>query len=786
MLRRVDRTLLEENRVAPPADQNAVALVGCGHAWNGHRVRIVDPQTMTPRAEDEIGEVWVSGPSIAAGYWNRPQETADTFGTRLGDADDAGFLRTGDLGFLSQGEVFITGRLKDLIIIAGRNYYPQDFERVLDETIEGVKPGCSAAFSVAIDDAEAVVIVAELERGEGRARALKAEDATALFVKIRENLAAVCEVGPAEIVLVRSGAIPKTSSGKIRRSECRRAYLNKELDVVARSRPNAEDAPNSPPSTATAASGLNAAFREAFAMLPREQRVQLATSFLILEAARVLRAPQSQLSADSRLLSCGLSSLGALELKHSMDALLGKETPLAPFLGDATISEIAELAVNGPAPDGGEDADEKGSGRLGLSPSQMAIWAVQRLDPLSAVYNLHLAFDIHGVLDGVALRQASDSLIERHPLLRTIYCEDSTGPFQRRVSSIGEYFSILDAQGWSDAALQNDMSERILEPFDLTRGPLLRLVLYKRSDLRAAALICAHHICLDLWSMLTLSTELKEAYRLAREGRPPKLAAIAADYADFVSSGRRYLESEAFGEDWAYWRRQLAGELPVLALPTDHKRRSSTTSRGGAFPLTLDAALTARVKNMAREEGATLFALLLAVYKLLLYRFTNDRDVIVGSATSGRNQSRFAPVIGNFVNPVALRTRIEPQRTFADYLREVRQCVAEAVAHQDFPFSTLVERLNPARVEGQWPIFQTFFVLHQPQADIPTELTALALGERTTPFAFADWKISGISVDTRAERFDLKLMAAESDGGLILSFQYREDVFDRDTIARLA
>ena len=423
-----DRASLEKNKVVPPSGRSAVALVSCGRAWNGHRVRIIDPSSLTPCADDEVGEIWVSGPSIAAGYWNCPQETSETFEARVEDSPHQTFLRTGDLGFMSRGEIFITGRLKDLIIIAGRNYYPQDFERVLDETIDGVKPGCSAAFSVTIEDAEAVVIVTELDRGEGRERGLDTQGATALFARIRENVSSVCDVGPAEIVILRPGAIPRTSSGKVRRAECRRLYLDDRLDVVARSGALAAATADGFESPEALTPGVNATLRQAFAMVAPEQRIQLATSLLISEASRILRTPSSQLGKNSRLLSCGLSSLGALELKHAIDALIGAETPLAPYLGDATIAEIAELALRGPVTDVADDAGESNIGRPGLSPSQKAIWTVQRVDPASAIYNLHLAFDVDGVPNEAALKEASDRLIDRHPILRTVYSEESGDP----------------------------------------------------------------------------------------------------------------------------------------------------------------------------------------------------------------------------------------------------------------------------------------------------------------------------------------------------------------------
>jgi len=783
MVRHVQREALEKNRVLPGEGRDAMAVVGCGRPWRGHRLRIVDPETRKPCADGEIGEIWFAGDSVAKGYWRRPEETERVFAARIDGGDDEAYLRTGDLGFYSDNELYVTGRLKDLIIVGGRNYYPQDFERVLDDTVDATRAGCCAAFSITVEDEESLILVAELERQA--AQAIQSVGAEALFRQIRENLAAECDIGPREIVLVRSGAIARTSSGKIRRAQCRRDYLDGRLPVLARSGA-ASEAARSPDRAIQDAQGAQTMLRQAMSLLAPPQRAQLATGFLISQAARLLRVPESQLHSDSRLASSGLDSLRALELKHALDELLNVETPLALFLTDKTFFEVAQAATEAPeAPTIEADSQDQQAFRLSLP--QQAIWTAHQLDPRSNAYNLHLAFDLRGRLDVGSFERAFARTVERHAALRTVYRAGTDGPLQRPLAAPDGAFEVVDARLWSDDALQRALGERAARPFDLERGPLLKVALFQRSQDRSTALLHAHHIVADLWSLVIFLKELEAAYGAARSGASGELSTLHASYRDFVSWQRRYLASEAARADWSHWRAQLAGELPTLALPYDRRRPASPGNDGAAAVLRLDSGLTSELKRLGRTRDATLFVVLLAAYKTLLRRFTNQSEIIVGTAASGRASGRFAPVVGNFVNPLALRTRLRADTAFVDHLNEERRCVIDALAHQDFPFATIVERLSPERSEGQWPVFQTFFVLQQAQTAELAHLAELALGEDTPPFAFADIELRGVALTPRIERFDLKLMAAEAaDGGLVLSFQYRCELFRDETIERLA
>ncbi|WP_158271784.1 non-ribosomal peptide synthetase [Methylosinus sporium] len=787
-LRRVDRTELEANRIVDAGAGNAVSVVGCGRVWPGHEVLIVDPHTTSPCDDRTVGEIWVTGPSVAQGYWNRPSASESTFRAQLAGEDTRRFMRTGDLGFLDRGELYITGRLKDLIIVGGRNYYPQDFENAIDDDVDEVRPGCSAAFSVTMEEREALVVVVEPQRS--LLPSLRENGAQqALFQKIRERLASGCDIAPSEIVLVQPGSIPKTSSGKIRRAECRRGYLEGRLPILARTREERIIAADRQENAiAPALAGSDALLRDALGLLASPQRIALLTRFLLSTAARLLRMPESGLSEDAPVVASGLDSLRAVELKHALDALLGVEVPLSPLLSDMTFRQVAEALCESASPRAAEPMRAEDASDRGLSYTQRAMWAVHQLEPSSVAYNLHLALRIEGPVDSAALSMSLADVLERRPILRGVYGLEGDDVVQSAtpLRSIGDCFSIVDAAGWTRDQLQNDMGLRAWKPFDLAAGPILRATLYRHDDHGATLLLCAHHIALDLWSLLIVLDELRLGYAARCAHRKADLPALSTSYRDFVSWQRRYMRSEASESAWRYWRERLGDELPVLALPADHPRSSEPRCLGSTFRTQLDAKTTAALKTLAHANGVTLFAVLLAAYKIVLYRYTHQQDLIVGTASSGRSQGRFRNVVGNFVNPLALRTRLAPQKPFSEYLRDVHRCVIEALEHQDFPFSELVERLQPERVAGQWPIFQTWFALQQAQSDAESGYAQLALGEDSEPLPWGELTISGLPLEARIERFDLKLMAAETRDGLALSFQYRRDLFEDATIARLA
>ncbi|MFA5921350.1 MAG: amino acid adenylation domain-containing protein [Methylococcaceae bacterium] len=887
---------------AKRSERNAeVRSIACGATPSHHEIRIVDPETGSLCQEGRIGEIWVAGPSIAKGYWNRPEQSEQTFQARLPDKDGIGhssadinsqrqehqpqtFLRTGDLGFLDNGQLYITGRIKDLIIIRGRNFYPQDIEQALTEEISSLIPDGCVAFSITHEDEEQLIVVAEITRA-----AMRSGDYAAIAAAVRKALAEVCELAAAELILVQPGTVPKTSSGKIRRQPCKQMYLENSLPALFRSgdqtnvkyspvgeqaslRALEENSPMpSPDHFAGSEMGRAAArqggvhggtpqyqiLQQALSAVPQAQRALLIGRFLKHKIARLLKVEESLVATDSPICSLGLDSLKAVELKHAADDLLGMDAPLSLFLSDDSLEKIAEklseatessagCAVNNKSSDdkalpinlrdnrqkalskgrglGDDCMDAGGRATQGavaegkskalyssdLSATQLSMWTMQQLEPNSIVYNLHLALRIAGKINQERLRQAFRYLTARHIMLRTLYRAGTNDEVIQQIlptSELPDFFTAIDASAWPESQLQDDMARRAREPFDLETGPLLRITCYAHgkpglqndplssrggneqslpTETCHTLLICAHHIAVDLWSVLILVSELKTIYAELSSGREPLLNNLNSSYTDFVAWQRQYLKSAACDKAWTYWHRQLTGELPLLSLPTDRPRPTVSDYRGASVSFRLNRDETEQLKKLAGQQGVTLFALLLTAYKVLLHRYTHQKDVIVGVPTSGRSQSRFAPIVGNFVNPLPLRSYPSGNKAFTDYLAEVNGALLTALEYQDVPFSLMVERLQPERVADHWPIYQTLFVLQQAQVGIDTDLAHLALGEDGTPLLWDDRKMQPLSLCQRIERFDLKLMAAECGDGLLLSFQYRSDLFTVETVDRIA
>lgn len=329
VVRSVDAAALEQGLIAEQIPGHpARSLVSCGHAWLGQILRIVDPQTGTPCPPGEVGEIWLSGESVALGYWNRPEATAETFRACLPDSDQT-FLRTGDVGFVDGGEVYITGRLKDLIIIRGRNHYPQDIEHTVERSSDVLRPGLGAAFAVDTPDGEALVVVHEVERVH-----LRKLDVDQVIRQILQAVSEEHELLVHAIVLLRTGSLPKTSSGKVQRSVCRDHFLAGSLHAVGRwTVPLAEPPPPSVPAETAAAPATEAWIRD----------------WLVLRVASRLRIPASEIDTLEPLAHYGLESTLAVSLSDELGRKLGVRLEPLIFWEYPSIQELASFLATLPA-----------------------------------------------------------------------------------------------------------------------------------------------------------------------------------------------------------------------------------------------------------------------------------------------------------------------------------------------------------------------------------------------------------------------------------------------------
>jgi amino acid adenylation domain-containing protein len=757
----LDTDALAQHRLRYPSEDSGITrVVSCGQPAQGSSVTIVDPESLLPSPPNKIGEIWVSGPSVALGYWNLPAETQHTFQAQASGNADRSFLRTGDLGFLRDGELFVTGRLKDLIIIRGRNYYPQDIEETMGAAHPALRPGCGVAFAIEKDREEQLVVVQE--------SAIRSDDELDKAIQqIARNISDVHELSAHAIVLIQAGTIPKTSSGKLQRQACKKDFLNQRLDVLKEWRET----------------GAASQSRVTRPSLDSSDRTAVAT-WAIAELARRTGIEPAEVNVHQPLMGYGLNSLTAVELCHSIQVRFGIEIASSDFFDGLTIADL-EKKINSAAPLVSSSRPSQPS-TYPLSYGQRALWVLHQMAPESAAYNISRAIRIASALDVEALRQAFQTLVDRHPCLRTIFVDTAGEPVQQVAEKAQVCFEHVDARSWSGAELEKTLVEQSHLVFSLTQGPLFRPTLYAGPENSQLLHVAVHHIVADYWSLTLLLDELGKLYQAQHSNSEAALAPLEHSYADFVEWQRGKLSGPEGERLLGYWKEELSGELTPLSLPADHSRPPVQTFHGSTLPFTIDARLTGKLKQFAAEQQTTLFAVLLAAFQVLLYRLTSQKQITVGCPVAGRSRAEFASTVGYFVNAVPLRADFQQRQTFIGFLSQVRKRVLKAFAHDLYPFSLMVEQLGLARDPAIAPVYQSMFVFQQTYGSHSDDFVRFALGQPQAQVTVGGLQLESVAVEQRTTQFDLTLTAGEGPDGLVGAWEYSSDIFEKVTVARWA
>jgi non-ribosomal peptide synthetase component F len=343
-----------------------------------------------------------------------------------------------------------------------------------------------------------------------------------------------------------------------------------------------------------------------------------------------------------------------------------------------------------------------------------------------------------------------------------------------------------DAAGWDEAALESRQAELAWSPFDLERDSLLRVGVLHCGPDEHRIVVALHHIVADFWSLGVLLEELSVLYReRGRAGMPHGLRPLPSTYAEHVQRQRSRLEGPEGERLWEFWRHELLGRQLVLDLPTDRPRPLLQTFRGDARSARLDAERTDRLRALAREQRTTLFTVLLTALQVLLYRYTGEEEILVGSPTAGRSSARVAGVVGYFVNPVVLRGDLAGDPDFAALLGRGRQAVLAALAHRAFPFPLLAERLAPERDPSRSPVFQVMLAFEQERGGHQRGLAALAVGEAGVPVEIGGLAAETLRLPPGGAQVDLTLFAAVVEGRLAMCLRFNPDLFDGATAARM-
>ncbi|WP_051711550.1 condensation domain-containing protein, partial [Andreprevotia chitinilytica] len=731
-------------------DGTEVVLTGASCTVD-HRVIIVDPATCTPLADEQVGEVWIQGGSVAQGYWGRPEESDRTFRAEL--AGHAGaWLRTGDLGFVSDGGLYITGRIKEVMIFNGRNIYPQDVEITIEALDPAFRANGCAAFTLEDGTATGLVVVQELER---RRQPLL----EGLQGRIRTELADRHEIFDlAAVLLVRAGNIPRTSSGKIQRGRCRQLFETGAIDAIwSWNRADEALQAESPdrPATPTEQTLLKA-WQEAFG----NSNIAVTDNFFLL----------------------GGHSLLAAQLIAKLRSEFQIELPLSTLFHAPTIVALAreidaqgQTAIALPPIVHGEHAE-----RLPLTFAQQRFWFLDQYQPNNPFYTIPLALTIGGAVNASLLQRVLDALVERHAPLRTVFQLDAGQPMQVILPKLSVPLRVIDLSDLSveqaDQQAKEEIHTEAYRPFDLANGPLMRATLLRQADAQHTLLLSLHHIIYDGGSTVPLLTELTQLYAALSAGRPTPLQPLAVDYADYTQWEAKHLGGTWLDTQLAWWRDALNGVPPLLAIPTDRPRLPGNSQRGAACALNLPSQLIQDLTALGRQHNATLFMVLTAAMNALMYRTTGQNEFCLGMMSANRPAGTEA-LIGNFINVVPLRSRLNGETSFPALLADTARNLLASYERQ-LPFELILQHVAVQRDLAYMPYVQVVLNFH---SELLRDEGSLRWQDNQ------ELQIAGRHANSvQHAAFDIKVEMQDHEGGLAVSFEYSTDLFESATIARMA
>jgi amino acid adenylation domain-containing protein len=732
--RRFGSEALAQRQVVPDAD--GAVLVGCGSAPSAHALRIADPQSGAPIAAGAIGEIWAAGPSIAAGYWNRPVESAATFLA----CDGARWLRTGDLGFVHEGELFVAGRLKDMVIVRGHNIYPQDIERVVEAQVDVVRAGRIAAFQVDGKQGEGIAVAAEVSRATQKLIAPE-RLAEAVSAVVGEH----CGESPVLVLLLNPGGLPKTTSGKLQRQACRIAWQDGSLDAYA---------------------VIEGGQRRCTMDVPFAAATAVQAE-LVGIWCDVLQCEPSQITgSNAHFFGCGGTSLAAADLSARIAVRWSIDFSPADIFVDprfvavaSTIDVRRQAGTRQPTPEPEESL---------LSYAQQRQWFLWRLDPASTVHHVSGVLHLGRGLEPEQWRSRFSAVVARHALLRTVFAPNAEGlagsvvrpdlPMEVVERNLRDTdASSLQMRVAQEAAWVND------RPFDLTTGPLLRAALLQLPRGEQALVVVMHHIIADGASMQILVDELAAT----------ELAPLPVSYSAYAEWQRAILTGGEGARQLAWWRETLGPESPVLELPIDHARQARATYTAAQHRLELPPASGGDLRRCAAAHGTTPFVVMLAAFQALLFRYTGQHDIRVGAPVANRGAAEWHGLIGLLVNTLVLRNVVHGRLTLSAVLTQAALAVQGAMAHPDLPFEQLVEALKPERSLTHNPLVQVT-INH-----VAEDFRAFERNIGT--------RVIAREVLRNSVQFDLTLEIREApDGALRADFVYAQELFDADTVGAMA
>ncbi|HKP12625.1 MAG TPA: amino acid adenylation domain-containing protein, partial [Blastocatellia bacterium] len=720
------------------------------------QIYILDKQ-LRPAPVGVPGELYIGGSGVGRGYLGRYELTSDRFvpdpfsrvpGMRL--------YRTGDLArYLTDGSIEYLDRIDNQVKIRGFRIELGEIEAALMQ-----HPGIAAAATVCqtvADDKRLVAYIVACTPGAPDGEAVAGGEAGLSDLSSATASSEAPDLSPKSLrsflnqhlpsymvpsIFVMLDALPRGLNGKLDR---------KALPAPEQIHSGSQDhfvAPRTPVEEKVA--GI-------WAEVLGVERVGVDDNFFELGGHSLLAIRVASRLREAFQVTLSLRTL--FERSTVADLAVSVETAIAAAEG----SESRPIV-----PIGRE-------GNLPLSFAQERLWFMNQLEPESAVYNIQTATRLDWPINRPAFEQSLTEVVRRHEALRTTFPSVDGRPVQRIAALTGFRLDVVELRHLNEAdraAVAHRLGqEQAQRPFDLARGPLLRVTLLRLGERDHLVVISMHHIVSDAWSRELFIKELVGLYEVFVSGKPSPFAELPIQYADYAAWQRGWLQGEGLEQQMAYWKQQLSGAPAMVDLPTDRPRPPVQSFRGATQSFSVSKAVTDQLKALSRSEGASLFMTLLGAFKTLLYRYTGQPDVVVGTPIDSRNWVQVEELIGIFVNTLAIRTSLSGNPSFREVIRHVRDVALGAYAHQEVPFEKLVEELDTERSLSHMPIYQVMFALGE---------------EATTTFNRPGLGVRPMEIDNYTTKFDLGLAMTEGKDGLEGCFEYSTDLFDQPTVARIA
>lgn len=701
-------------------------LPSIGQAIDNAKIHLLD-ENLSPVAQGDVGEIYIGGACLAKEYLHRPDLSAERFIEIDGDKS-VRLYKTGDLArCLASGDYEYLGRCDQQVKIRGYRIELGEIEAVLDQHL------CVK---------EVAVIAAEDRPGTRRLLGyviLNQSNYPGLVAELRQFVGDRLPdyMIPSQIVCL--DAFPLTPSGKIDR---------RNLPVPQQLSP------------------------DDYFVEPKTTLEQQLTSIW----AKVLGL--AQVGTNQNFFELGGHSLLATQIIIRIREELEQNVPFPQLFEMPTIGELARWLSTQPKIETAvpiilEPILSKAAAPLAWV--QEPLWVLDQLVPNHPFYTVPVAFQLTGYLDTQALEKALQAIVDRHEALRTNFVIQNGKPVQIVQEEVSCPLGLIDLSALSEVeraiTLKTQLIESARVPFNLAEDVLLRATMFALEATEHVLLLNLHHIICDGWSVSVLLQELSALYTAFVADAPSPLPALPVQYSDFSLWHRQWLQPETCEQQLIYWKTQLADGVPMLALPCDFPRPALPTYDGNRQFFKLSDSLTQSLKALSRESGTTLYMTLLAAFQTLLYRYSGQDDIAVGSLLASRPHGDLEPLIGFFPNTVVLRSDLSVSPSFRQLLQRVKTVTLGAYAHQDIPFDRLVQELHPDHKPGQNPFFQVLFNLQNtPDSD----------------WALPGLVLSPIELDNGTAKFDLFLELVEQPAGMSGYFEYSTDLFKAETIARMS